>query len=255
MRLSIVLSVIGLSLGLAGQSLADTVNIFAAASTSDAIEEIIDAYTPPIGTSVGGIYAASSTLAQQIEAGAPADIYLSANEAWMDDLASRERIAAGTRVDLLTNDLVLVAPRMLPLDYTPGGEVSLAGVLDEGLLAIGDPDTVPAGIYAREALTNLGEWDALSDNLIPGDSVRTALTWAARAEVRAAIVYGSDTYSTMSVSRVATFPADSHSPIVYPMGMIAGSEDRPAVLAFYEFLRGPEAADIFEAYGFGLADE
>jgi len=144
---------------------------------------------------------------------------------------------------------------MLPLAYTVGGEQTLSDVFGDGRLAMGDPDGVPAGMYARETLTHLGEWEALEDRLVYGDSVRAALTWAAQAEVRAAIVYLSDTYSTQSVVRVATFPAESHSPIVYPIAIVAGSEERPSVLAFYEYLRGPEARDIFAAYGFGRAED
>jgi molybdate transport system substrate-binding protein len=255
MRLSIVLSVVCLFLGLAQSASADDVNIYAAASTADAIDDILAAYRPPAGSEVVATYAASSTLARQIDAGAPADLYLSANETWMDDLQTRQRLAAGSRVNLLTNELVLVAPRMLPLTYEPSAGPTLAETLDGGRLAIGDPDGVPAGIYAREALTALGEWDAVQDDLVYGDSVRAALTWAARAEVRAAIVYASDTYSTISVVRVATFPEGTHTPIRYPLAMVSGSEERPEVLAFYEYLRGAQAREIFEAYGFGSADE
>jgi len=252
MRLSVVLSVVVLFLGLVQIARADTVNIYAAASTSDAIDDILAAYRAPSGSQVIATYAASSTLARQIDAGAPADIYLSANELWMDDLETRERIAAGSRISLLTNELVLVAPRMLPLAYEIEGEVSLSEMLGDRRLAMGDPEAVPAGIYGREALTNLGEWDALEGKLVFGESVRTALNWAARAEVGAAIVYRSDTYSTQSISRVLTFPSSSHAPIRYPLAMVEGRDENPEVLAFYAFLQGPQAREIFAAYGFGL---
>lgn len=255
MRTIFVSFVFVLFLGAWQNALADSVNIYAAASTSEALDDILAAYDPAPGDEIAAIYASSSTLARQIEAGAPADIFLSANEAWMDELETNQRIAAGTRVDLLTNNLVLVAPRMLPFEYAIDGGTSLAGALGDGRLAIGDPNGVPAGIYAREALTSLREWSALQDNLVYGDSVRAALTWAARAEVSAAIVYESDAFSTLSVSSVATFPASSHTPIRYPLAIIEGSEERAAVLAFHSYLHGPRARAIFEAYGFGIAEE
>lgn len=253
MRLSIVLSVIAILAGLAPVARADNVNIYAAASTADALNDILAAYDAPAGTEVIATYAASSTLARQIAGGAPAQIYLSANQAWMDDLEERELLAPGTRIDLLSNRLVLVRPRMLPLDFEFGGNTTLADALGDRRLAMGDPGGVPAGIYGQEALVSLGEWNGLQDNLVFGDTVRAAVTWAAWAEVGAAIVYESDTYSTQSIARVLTFPENTHTPIRYPLAMVGGSEERPEVMAFYAFLRGPQAAAIFEAYGFGLA--
>lgn len=253
MRLSIVLSVL-LLLG-SGIARADTVNIYAAASTADALNDILEVYEETARDNVVATFAASSTLARQIEAGAPADIFLSANVAWMDDLASRQRLAAASRVDLLSNRLVLVTPRMLPISYDGSSGASLSEALGNRHLALGDPDGVPAGLYAREALTALGEWDANQDNMVFGDSVRAALTWAARAEVGAAVVYASDTFATQSVRRLMTFDEATHTPIRYPLAIIDGSEGRPEVLALYEFLQGPEAAAVFEDYGFGLAGD
>ena len=131
---------------------ADSVNIYAAASTAEALDEILALYGADTGREVTAVYAASSTLARQITAGAPADLFLSANVAWMDDLETRELIAPGSRENLLSNRLALVAPRMLPLGWTPGSGQSLAEAIGDGRLAMGDPSGVPAGIYAREAL-------------------------------------------------------------------------------------------------------
>ncbi len=255
MRLSAVLSVFILFFAGAGNALADTVNIYAAASTSEALDDILAAYDPGPGGQVAAAYAASSILARQIQAGAPADIFLSANEAWMDDLETRQRLAAGTRVDLLTNQLVLVAPRLLSFAFSFDSGASLADALGEGRLAMADPSGVPAGIYGREGLISLGQWERLEGKTVYGDSVRMALTWAARAEVAAAIVYSSDAYSTSSVTEVASFPADSHTPIRYPLAMIEGQQERPEVMAFYAYLRGARAAAIFATYGFEMATE
>lgn len=252
MRLSFVLSVLIAVLGSAGTALADTVNIYAAASTSEALNDILAAYDPDPGSEVIAIYAASSMLARQIEAGAPADIFLSANQAWMDELEARGRVGVGTRVDLLTNRLVLVAPRLLPFEYAFADGASLADALGDGRLAMADPGGVPAGIYGREALNHFEQWDGLEGKLVFGDSVRAALSWVARAEVNAAIVYSSDAYSTFSVAVVDTFPEESHAPIRYPLAIIEGRQMRPEVMAFYAYLRGPRAAAIFSAYGFDL---
>jgi len=255
MRLSFVLSVFALLAALSAPTRADTINIYAAASTADALNDILAAYQPAPGNDVKAIYAASSTLARQIQAGADADLYLSANGAWMDELQDGDLIASATRIDLLSNRLVLVTPRMLPIEFAPDTGTTLGAALGDRRLAIANPSGVPAGIYARETLTARGEWDALQDNIVIGDTVRSALTWAAWAEVGAAIVYESDTYATQSVRRIMTYPEDSHSPIRYPLGIIAGSEDDPEALSFYEFLRGPEASEIFRAYGFGVIDQ
>lgn len=237
---------------LAAQSAhADSVTIYAAASTTDAIEAVIDSYQG--GDDITPVFAGSSTLARQIQQGAPADIYLSANEAWMNELDNRGMIEPASRVDLLTNRLVLVTPRLASLEVEFNQPGSLASALGEGRLALADPDGVPAGIYARQALTARGEWRALEDRMVFGDNIRTVLTWVAQAEVDAAIVYRSDALTTMSVEMLGTYPQDTHAPIRYPAGIISG-HDRPAVRAFFDYMRGPHGRAIFEDFGFGIAD-
>ncbi len=247
--------VVVLVLGLSGTANADSVNIYAAASTSDAVEALIIAYGANDDDQVVPIFAGTSILARQIDQGAPADIFLSANEAWMDHLEARGQTAPGTRANLLTNRLVLVTPRLAAMDYDFASAAGLSAALGEQRLALADPGGVPAGIYAQQALSARGEWDSIEDQLVFGDSVRVALTWVARAEVRAAVVYRSDALTTMSVAVLGTYPEDSHPPIRYPVAIISGSERRPEVLAFYAFLRGPQARLIFEDYGFGVVDQ
>lgn len=250
MRFSFFFGVFTLFLGLAGNALADNVNIYAAASTSEALDEIIATYQPNPGDQVVAIYGGSSTLARQIQSGAPADIFLSANRAWMDHLVATDLIDVASRFDGLSNELVLVAPRMVPFEYSFQSGASLGEALGDGRLAMGDVGGVPAGIYGRQGLEHFGQWDDVEDRLVFGDSVRAALTWAARAEVAAAIVYETDAQATFSVVIVDRFPPEAHDPIRYPFALVAG-HDSPAGLAFYAYLTGPEAAEIFRAYGFG----
>ncbi len=250
MQFLAVFSVFILFLTTPGIAIADSVNIYAAASTSEALDEVIANYRPNPGDEVVVIYGGSSTLARQIQSGAPADIFLSANELWMDHLQSEDLIDAASRQNRLSNTLVLIAPRMTPMEYSLQSGEPLAEALGEGRLAMGDVGGVPAGIYGQQGLEHFGQWEGVQDKLVFGDSVRAALTWAARAEVSAAIVYETDALSTFSVVIVDHFPANSHDPIHYPSAIMA-DRDRPAVQAFYAYLVGPEAAEIFRAYGFG----
>ncbi len=246
-------AVLGFVLLLSAPANADSVNIFAASSTSDALEAVIEAYRSPNGDVIVPVFASTSTLARQIDQGAPADIFFAANEAWMDHLAARDQLAPGTRGDLLTNQLVLVTPRLAAIEYNFARAQGLSAALGSGRLAIADPEGVPAGIYARQALVERGEWDSVEGQLVFGDSVRTVLNWVASAEVSAAIVYRSDALSTMSIVTLGTYTDANHDPIRYPVAIIAGRDTRPAVLAFFAYLQGPEARAIFEDYGFGMA--
>lgn len=229
---------------------AEEVLVFAAASLKPALDEI--AATPGIA-SIGDVklsYAASSQLARQIEAGAPAAIFVSADQDWMDYLAERRCIVAGSRGDLLGNALVLVAPKdsAAALDIAPG--IDLAGVLGAGgRLALGEPNSVPAGKYARAALTRLGAWDAVSARIVAADNVRAALNFVARREAPLGVVYRSDATSEPAVRVVATFPDDTHAPIVYPAALIAG-HDSAAARAVLEALRAPPQQAIFRRHGF-----
>lgn len=229
---------------------ADEVLVFAAASLKPALDEIASL---PAVAAIGEVrisYAASSQLARQIEAGAPAAIFVSADRDWMDYLAERQRIVADSRGDLLGNALVLVAPKdsIVALDIVPG--LDLAAALGAGgRLALGEPNSVPAGKYAKAALTKLGAWDAVSARIVAADNVRAALNFVARGEAPLGVVYRSDAISEPAVRVVATFPDDTHAPIVYPAARITG-HDSAAARALLEALRAPAQQAIFRRHGF-----
>ena len=229
----------------------DQVTVFGAASLTDALTELGKVYEERTGVAVRLSFASSSTLAQQIDAGAPAQIYVSADETWMDYLAGRDRIVAATRISPIGNSLVLIAPATSTLDQVaivPG--VDLAALLGtDGRLALGDPDHVPAGIYAREALTSLGLWDSLEPRLARADNVRSALALVALGEVPLGIVYGTDARISKDVKIVGVFPEQSHTPVSYPFAIVAGQES-PAVDALFAFMTSDEGLAIFESYGF-----
>jgi molybdate transport system substrate-binding protein len=249
-----IAAVAGLAASLAAVSAAPQptsakILVFAAASTTGAVGEITKIYTSRGLGEARAAFAASSALARQIAAGAPADVFISANPQWMDYLAGEHAIVANSRVDLLANQLVLIAPADSPLRTRIEPGFPLAEKLEGGRLAIGDPTHVPAGIYARKALEGLGVWPALAGRLAPMPDVRAVLAFVERGEVAAGIVYASDIVGAPDVRAIATFPADSHPPIVYPISIVAG-HDRPEVRRFVAFLTSAEAAAIFRRYGF-----
>lgn len=228
----------------------DQVTVFAAASTAPALEAIIAAYAGAGGARVRPVFAASSTLARQIRNGAPADIFLSANEAWMDAVSAVRLLAPDSRVPLVGNRLVLVAADKSALRVTIEPGFPLAAALGDRRLAMGDPAHVPAGIYAREALTCLGVWEDVAPKAVYTGDVRSALVLARRGEVAAAIVYASDAQGRESgVRALGTFPSGCHTPIHYPIGIVVGHR-RPSVDAFYRYVLGEEAAAIWRAHGF-----
>jgi molybdate transport system substrate-binding protein len=240
----------GLSLWLAAApASAQDLLVFGAASLRDALDAVVEAYEQNGGSAVRTAYASSSTLARQIEQGAPADIFIAANPQWMDYLEQRDLLREGSRADLLGNGLVLVAPldSAATIEIAPGFD--LAGLLGDGLLAMGDPDHVPAGIYGRAALENLGVWDAVAPKVARADNVRAALALVARGETPLGVVYRSDAIADHGVKVVATFPPDSHPPITYPVAVMADSTNADAD-AFVALLRSEAAAAIFEQYGF-----
>ncbi|MBX7198577.1 MAG: molybdate ABC transporter substrate-binding protein [Rhodospirillaceae bacterium] len=223
--------------------------VFAAASLSESLTEAGKAYAAQGHPAPSFSFAASSALARQIENGAPAALFLSADEAWMDYLAARKLIAADSRISLLGNTLVLVAPADHPLNVTIAPGFDLAKALAGGKLAMADPDSVPAGKYGRAALEKLGAWTGVSSAVIRGENVRTALAFVERGEAAAGIVYGSDAALTQKVRVAGVFPADSHPAISYPVAAVAG-HDSAAARAFLAFLKTPAAKEIFKRYGF-----
>jgi len=251
-RRSLGLAAAALALAIALPAAADDatpITIFAAASTSNAVNEIAALYEAEGHGAVRPVFAASSTLAKQIDQGAPADLFLSANVEWMDYLASRHLLEPGSRSDLLANRLVLVAPAdsVWTLEIAPGFD--LAGALGDGRLALGDPGHVPAGLYAKAALEALGIWDSVAAKTAHAANVRAALALVESGAVPAGIVYESDAVISRRTRVVARFPVDSHPPIVYPLAVIAGHR-RPEVLRLRDFLNGDLAAEVFRRHGF-----
>jgi molybdate transport system substrate-binding protein len=222
--------------------------VFAAASLTDVLEEVDAAFTAKSAIPVKASYAASSVLARQIEAGAPADVFLSADREWMDYLAQRGLLRAGTRRDLLGNQLVLIAPAdsSVHIKIAPGFD--LAGLLGSGRLATGDPDSVPVGRYARAALTKLGVWERVVDHLARADNTRVALEYVARGQSPLGIVYQTDALAEKRVRVVGVFPEDSHPPITYPVALTATAQGNSA--RYLEFVSGDLARQIFERHGF-----
>jgi molybdate transport system substrate-binding protein len=223
--------------------------VFAAASLADALTEIGRAFTDRNHEAVRFSFAASSTLARQIESGASPALFVSADEDWMDYVASRGLIVPGSRADLLLNQLVLVEPldQTVTVDIQQG--IDLAALLRGGRLAIGDPQSVPAGKYGREALTSIGVWESVKTRLAPADSVRSALALVERGETPFGIVYSTDAAVSKSVRVAGVFPPSSHRPIVYPVARVAAG-DSTIGQAFLQFLKQDEARAIFERYGF-----
>ncbi|MCW0394545.1 Molybdate-binding protein ModA [Xanthomonas sacchari] len=228
--------------------------VFAAASLKESLDEAASAYQRASGTPVQVSYAASSTLARQVEQGAPADVFVSADQEWMDYLQQRKLIDPALRRDLLGNTLVLVAPAAskAQVDLRKPGAL-LAALGAQGRLAVGQTASVPAGKYARAALQALGQWDAVQPRLAESESVRSALMLVARGEAPLGIVYGSDAQAEPKVRVVATFPADSHAPIVYPVASLRASPQAKAAAEFVRWLGTPPAQAIFRRHGFSLA--
>ena len=222
--------------------------VFAASSLTNVLDEIGALYTRKSGQTVKFSYAASSVLARQIEAGAKADAFLSADAEWMDYVQTRSLIDPDTRKDLLGNRLVLVAPADSTLQVKIAPGFPLASLLGGGRLATGDPDSVPVGRYAKAALTSLGVWNDVEDHLVRAENVRAALGFIARGEAPLGIVYETDALVEKKVRVVDVFPASSHPPIVYPVATLAKPQD--GARAFVAFLGSKTAAPVFKKYGF-----
>jgi molybdate transport system substrate-binding protein len=227
----------------------ERLTVFAAASLTNALQELGGRYEETTGVKVIFSFAASSAIARQIEAGAPADLFVSADVEWADYLRVRGLLDDAGRRDLLSNALVLIAPADSTLRLRIAPNFPLAGALGrQGRLATGDPDFVPAGRYARAALTTLGVWEDVADRLLRAENVRSALAFVARGEAPLGIVYRSDAAAEARVRILGTFPAESHPRIVYPAAPVRGG--RPGARAFLAFLGTPEARAVFARHGF-----
>ena len=228
--------------------------VFAAASLKNALDDAAARWTADGHPAPKLSYAASNVLEKQIEQGAPADIFFSADLDWMETARKADLIQADKRVDLLANAIVLVAPRDAAAPVAIGQGFDLAGALKGGRLAMGNVDAVPAGKYGKAALEKLGAWDGVKDHVAQAESVRAALAFVARGETPLGIVYATDAVAEPKVAVVGTFPADSHAPIVYPVALTKGAKN-PDAAAFLTFLRGPEARPAFEKQGFTVLDK
>lgn len=226
--------------------------VFAAASLKNALDDAAALYVESTGKAVTLNYAGSSTLAKQIEQAAPADIFFSANIDWMDYLEERGLIDKDSRVTLLGNAIVLVAPKESDAAIDIGPNMPLAELLgNDGHLAMANVDSVPAGLYGKAALEHLGVWDAVADRVVQADNVRSALAFVASGEAPLGIVYATDAAAEPAVRIVGTFPADSHPPILYPVALTASSENAGAA-SFLDFLKSDAARPAFEKQGFVL---
>ncbi len=233
---------------------ADGVVVFAAASLKNALDDIAAKWQHETGKHAVISYAASPTLAKQIEAAAPADIFISADLAWMDYLQERKLIRPKTRSNLLGNTLVLIAPKESDVVLTIAPGFPLAARLGDGRLAMADPSAVPAGKYGKAALEKLGVWSAVEHRVAAAENVRAALLLVARGEAPLGIVYRTDAAVEPGVRIVAAFPADTLPPIIYPMALTAASVN-PDAAAFAAYLRSPAARSLFEKQGFTVLAE
>ncbi|MDE2227507.1 MAG: molybdate ABC transporter substrate-binding protein [Alphaproteobacteria bacterium] len=227
---------------------AETLTVFAAASLKNALDAAATAYQAKSGDTVRISYAASSALARQIEAGAPADLFISADLAWMNYVETRKLIQPATRRNLLGNELVLVAPASsgTKIDLAPGAD--LASRLKNGPLAMADPNAVPAGMYGKAALTKLGIWDSVKARIARAADVRAALRLVARSEAQLGVVYRTDAIAEPDVEVAGVFPAGSYPPVIYPAALTVGA--KPGAAQLLDFLASPPARPFFEKQGF-----
>ena len=227
---------------------ATDVTVFAAASLTNVLQKGADNYKAKSGKDVALSFAASSALAKQIEASDGADMFVSADEDWMNYLDNKGLIQKSTRKDLLASHLVLIAPAGLDIKVAIGPHFDLAKIVGNGKLAIADPASVPAGKYAKASLTALGVWDSVQGRLAQAENVRVALAYVARGEAPLGIVYTTDAMTEPRVKIVGEFPDNTHAPIVYPMALT--KDAKPEAQAFLDYLKGADASVIFSKAGF-----
>ncbi|HSQ03955.1 MAG TPA: molybdate ABC transporter substrate-binding protein [Burkholderiales bacterium] len=228
---------------------AQNLTVFAAASLKDALDEVNAAYRRRGAERIAIAYAGSAALAKQIENGAPADIFISADRNWMDDIEKRHYVKDAARVDLLRNEIVLIAPAASTVTLKIERGFPLVQALGNGRLAMADPDSVPAGRYGKAALESLGVWPSVAGRIARAENVRAALLFVSRGEAPLGIVYRTDALADRRVRIVAVFPPDTHPPIVYPAALLTSGKGAGAA-AFYDYLRSPAASEIFRKHGF-----
>ncbi|MDB5416455.1 MAG: molybdate transporter substrate-binding protein [Rubritepida sp.] len=252
-RLLIALALFGLAAAPAAPRAQEPLTVFGAASLTDALRALGQEWQARGNPAPRLSFAASSALARQIEQGAPADLFMSADEPWMDYLQQRGLIVNATRSSPLGNALVLIAPTGGIQPLTLGRDTDLAALLGpQGRIATGDPAHVPVGRYAQEALTWMGQWDALAPRLARADNVRSALLLVERGEAPLGIVYATDAAASTGVRVVGTFPAGSHVPVTYPFALTRRAEGNAQARALLAFLTGPDATATWQRFGFSL---
>ncbi|ADO43448.1 molybdate ABC transporter substrate-binding protein [Ketogulonicigenium vulgare] len=234
---------------MASSAMAEDITVFAAASMKDSLDAVIANWTAETGNTVTVSYEGSSALARQIEQGAPAAMFISAAIDWMDYVEGLGLIEDGTRSDLLGNSLVIVSHEAPAAPVTIDANLDLIGLLGDEKLAMALVDSVPAGVYGKEALTNLGLWDSVAPNVAQADNVRAALALVGLGEAPYGIVYSTDAAADPNVAIYGTFPADSHGPITYPVALIKEYSSDTAH-AFLDYLKTPAASDVFTEFGF-----
>ncbi len=245
-----LLCVAPLNMSHAAQTNQPELLVYAAASLTNVLEDLGKTYQAETGQAVKFSFAASSTLARQIEAGAKADIFVSADTDWADYLQNRNLIKPDTRLNLLGNRLVLIAPADSAIQLKIAPNFALSPTLGKGRLSIGDPDSVPAGKYARSALTSLGVWNSVTDKLVLGDTVRSTLAFVSRGEAPLGIVYETDALIDKQVRIVDVFPANTHPAIVYPIALTSSA--RAGAAQFIAFVRKAHSQEMFKKYGFAV---
>jgi molybdate transport system substrate-binding protein len=243
-------SIVAAGIALATPAVAADVIVFAASSLQNALDDAVKAYTADTGKVVTVSYGGSSALAKQIEQAAPADIFFSADLAWMKDLHDKNLTVADTEKSILGNEIVLVAPKDSSATTTIAPGFDLGAVLGtDGKLAMANVDSVPAGKYGKAALEKLGVWDKVAAQVVQADNVRAALAFVSKGEAPAGIVYQTDANAEPGVKVIGTFPADTHPPIVYPVALLAASTN-PDARDFLAYLESDKAKPAFEKQGF-----
>lgn len=227
---------------------AESITVYAAASLTNAVNELDTIYEQKNKTEVKTSYAGSSTLAKQIEAGAPADVFISADVQWMDYLQNKQLVTAADRINLLGNRLVVITPKDHPLKLKMDKSFDPSKVI-QGKLCTGDTKSVPVGKYAKQALSSLGWWDKVQPRLVETEDVRAALSFVARGECQIGIVYATDAAISKDVVVAGIFPENTHPPIIYPVGLTKKNAES---VKFYKFLQSGQAKTIFKKYGFSV---
>ncbi|MCC5516640.1 molybdate ABC transporter substrate-binding protein [Vibrio splendidus] len=249
MKKRVILLTIALTSALSSSHLlaAEKLRVYAASSMTNAVNLLVEEFEKDHSVDVIPVYASTSSLVRQIERGAPADIFISANEKWMTHLVDHQLVSSDNVTNLCENELVLISPKETPISLDLSNDDQWAKLLTNERLAVGNTMSVPAGIYAKEALKTLGVWDDVKTRLAPSNNVRMALALVERSEAKLGIVYKTDALLSKEVNLVSTFPSNLHTPIRYPVAKLS---DKVVAEEFYTFLNSEKAKDTLNSFGF-----